>query len=102
MSWMPLVLQVWCMTATISSIQHQSVLSHKASTPLVKVDIGQLRHCKICIRVQIDHNAYDYSQHVTLAHDASQYFFRFSDGLVATVTVKLHRFGDQPAIRAPG
>ena len=82
MSRVPLVPQVWCMTATISSIQCQSVLSHEASTSLVKVDIGQSRHCEICIRVQIDHNAYDYSQHVTLAHDASQCFFLFSDGVL--------------------
>jgi hypothetical protein len=57
-------------------------LSHEActgSTLLVNLDIDKLRHCEICARVQIDHNTYDHSQYVTLAHDASQYIRQFSD-----------------------
>lgn len=69
-----LVSQVGCTTATISCLQCQSVLSHETctgSTLLVNLDIDKLRHCEICTRVQIDHNTYDHSQYVTLAHDAS-------------------------------
>ena len=87
------------MTAKISSVQHQSVLSHEANTLLVKVDIGQSRHWEICIMVQIDHNAYDYSQHMTLAHDASQYFSPFGDVGIVRLTGDHTRYTNLQALR---
>jgi hypothetical protein len=71
-----------CMTAIISYLQCQSILSHETCTScqlLIRFDIDKLRHCEICTRAQIDHNMYDYSQYMTLPHDASQYFRQFGD-----------------------
>ena len=46
---------------------------------LVKLDIGPLRHYETYTRAQVVHNAYDYSQHVTLSRDASSNFQTFGD-----------------------
>jgi len=67
------------MTVTTSCLQHQSVSSHEAYTRLVKLDMGPTGHYEICTGAQIDHNAYGYSQYVTLTHGASADFKKFGD-----------------------